>query len=76
MGEQQSWLASVLGGHYAYYGLPGNSRALSIFAHEICKPWFRALRRRSQRSGMTWAKFNELLKVFSLPTPRIARPLA
>ena len=31
MAEQQRWYASILRGHYAYYGLPNNSRALSAF---------------------------------------------
>ena len=30
MAEQQRWYASILRGHYAYYGLPNNSRALSV----------------------------------------------
>ena len=74
MGKQQKWLAAVLRGHYAYYGLPGNIRALSLFAYEVRKLWFRALCRRSQKSRMTWEKFNKLLGVFPLPTPT-TRPL-
>ncbi len=69
MGKQQKWLAAVLRGHYAYYGLPGNFRALSLFAYEVRKLWFRALRRRSQKSRMTWERFNRLLSVFPLPSP-------
>ena len=68
-GKQQKWLAAVLRGHYAYYGLPGNYRALSLFAYEVRKLWFRALCRRSQKSRMTWERFNRLLNVFPLPSP-------
>jgi len=71
--KQQRWLSAVLRGHYAYYGLLGNSRALSDFAYEVRKLWFRALCRRSQKSAMTWERFNRLLKIFPLPTPRIIR---
>jgi group II intron reverse transcriptase/maturase len=71
--KQQRWLSAVLRGHYAYYGLLGNSRALSDFAYEVRKLWFRALFRRSQKSAMTWERFNRLLKVFPLPPPRIIR---
>ena len=71
--KQQRWLSAVLRGHYAYYGLLGNSRALSNFAYEVHKVWFRALCRRSQKNAMTWERFNRLLKVFPLPTPRIIR---
>ena len=68
MGKQW-WLAAVLRGHYAYYGLPGNFRALSLFAYEVRKLWFCALSRRSQKSRMTWERFNRLLSVFPLPSP-------
>jgi group II intron reverse transcriptase/maturase len=71
--KQQRWLSAVLRGHYAYYGLLGNSRALSNFAYEVRKLWFRALCRRSQKSAMTWERFNRLLKIFPLPPPRIIR---
>ena len=71
--KQHRWLAAVLRGHYAYYGFLGNSRALSNFAYEVRKLWFRALYRRSQKNAMTWERFNRLLKVFPLPAPRIIR---
>jgi RNA-directed DNA polymerase len=76
IGEQQRWLASVLRGHYAYYGIPTNGRSLSDFAHEIRKLWFKVLRRRSQKSHMTWSRFNDLLKIFPLPQPRLSRTLS
>jgi RNA-directed DNA polymerase len=75
IGEQQRWLASVLRGHYAYYGIPTNSQPLSHFGYEVQKLWFVVLRRRSQKSHMIWSRFNDLLKVFPLPTPRLSRPL-
>ena len=75
MGEQQRWLVAVLRGHYTYYGVPTNFRSLSIFAYEVRKLWFKVLRRRSQKSQMTWSRFNDLLKVFPLPTPRLSRSL-
>ncbi len=70
LADQHKWLTSVLRGHYAYYGVPCNSRSLALFLWEITKIWFRALRRRSQR-GLSWSHFNDLLKRFPLPTPRI-----
>jgi len=74
VGQQQNWLNLVLRGHYAYYGVTGNSRALQSFAYEVSKIWHRALRRRSQKSGFTWQRHNELLKLFPLLTPRITHP--
>lgn len=61
-------------GHYAYFGLPSNSRLLSLFLWEVGKIWFRALRRRSQKRNLTWDGFNDLLKTFPLPHPRITHP--
>jgi hypothetical protein len=72
--DQHKWLTSVLRGHYAYYGMPSNSRSLSRFLWEVGKIWFRALRRRSQRKSLTWDGFCDLLRIFPLPHPRITHP--
>jgi hypothetical protein len=50
--EQARWLASVLRGHYAYYGVPGNSDATQGFRFQVIGHWRRALRlRRSAQLG-------------------------
>ena len=54
--EQGRWLASVLRGHANYYGVPGNQRALYAFRSEAVRLWFMALRRRSQRTTVTWVR--------------------
>ncbi len=54
--EQGRWLASVLRGHANYYGVPGNQRALYAFRSEAVRLWFMALRRRSQRTTVTWER--------------------
>ena len=41
-GRQYHWLAQVLVGHYRYYGVPGNFRALSTFRERIQVAWHRA----------------------------------
>ena len=69
--DQHRWLCSVLRGHYRYYGLPSNWHALDGFYDEVCRGWFRALRRRSQR-GLTWDRFNQWLARFPLPRARIS----
>jgi RNA-directed DNA polymerase len=71
--EQHRWLCQVLRGHYAYYGLPSNFRALNAFHQEVRLLWFRSLRRRSQQR-LTWDGYDALLQRFSLPTPRITHP--
>jgi group II intron reverse transcriptase/maturase len=69
--EQQLALASRLRGHYGYYGITGNSRALSRFWHEVQGVWRKWLNRRSQNAGMTWERMQRLTKRYPLPTPRI-----
>lgn len=70
LADQHRWLCSVLRGHYRYYGLPSNWHALDGFYDEVCRGWFRALRRRSQRR-LTWDRFNQALARFPLPRARI-----
>ncbi len=71
MREQQASLARKVQGHYAYYGVTGNSRMLSRFWHAVRRHWRRWLSRRSQRAKITWARFSTLMLHFELPRPRI-----
>src|ERR1700688_4767906 len=54
--SQGRWLKQVVTGHFAYYAVPTNSRALSAFRHYVTDLWRRALRRRSQKDGFTWKR--------------------
>jgi group II intron reverse transcriptase/maturase len=75
MAMQHRWLCSVLRGHYAYYGLPSNSRSMDRFWWEVRRLWYRALRRRDRRRSLTWGRFNQLLtERFQLPRPEITHP--
>ncbi len=75
--KQQRWYASILRGHYGYYGLPNNSRALSAFHQEVRRIWFRCLRQRSQKArSLTWDRFKAMIERFPLPLPRITHPWA
>ncbi len=71
--EQGRWLASVLRGHCNYYAVPDNSEALHAFRHQIVKHWHKALRRRSQRSRMTWQRMSRLQTRW-LPPVRVLHP--
>jgi RNA-directed DNA polymerase len=71
--EQGHWLASVLRGHYQYYGVPHNGRALRGFHLRVKRHWLQALRRRSQRDRLTWERMARLADRW-LPPPRIAHP--
>jgi RNA-directed DNA polymerase len=71
--DQGRWLASVLRGHYRYYAVPDNSRALKAFRGELVHGWHTALRRRSQRTRITWQRTGRLQRRW-LPYPRILHP--
>ena len=71
--RQGHWLRSVLLGHYAYYGVPGNARALNSFRYHVAVHWTAALRRRSQRHRLSWARMVRLVERW-LPAPRIMHP--
>ena len=70
---QGRWLASVLRGHANYYGVPDNGEALIAFRYYATEHWYRALRRRSQRSRLTWERMRRL-RARWLPWPRIIHP--
>jgi RNA-directed DNA polymerase len=71
--EQGRWLSSVLRGHCNYYAVPDNSEALRAFRHQIIRHWMKALRRRSQRTRMTWERMFRLTARW-LPDVRILHP--
>jgi len=71
--EQGKWLRMVLNGHYRYYGVPANGRALSTFHQQVVWLWKRALGRRSQRGRTTWERMKRLIKQW-LPYPHIYHP--
>ena len=71
--EQGRWLASVVRGHLAYYAVPGNIDALSAFRDEVRRLWREALRRRSQRSRLTWERMSRIANRW-LPPARIVHP--
>jgi RNA-directed DNA polymerase len=45
--EQGKWLRQVAMGHFAYYAVPTNSRALKAFRQHVVDLWRRSLQRRS-----------------------------
>ena len=75
LAEQHRWYTSVLRGHYGYFGMPHNWRALNGFLRQVRRIWFNCLRRRSQKSRrMGWAWFEDLTSRLPLPRPRITHP--
>ena len=57
------WMAgSRAEGHYAYYGVTGNSYGLRRFLTEVVRAGHGAIRRRGQKRRMPWDRFNALLR--------------
>lgn len=73
--EQYKTLAAKLRGHYNYFGITGNSRALGRFLHEVKRVWRAALDRRSARARMSWGKFRLLERRYQLPAPRVVHSI-
>ena len=71
--EQGRWLASVVRGHLAYYAVPGNIDAVAAFRTQATRHWFKALRRRSQKTSLTWARMDRLANRW-LPPARMLHP--
>ena len=69
--EQQRALALKLNGHYAYYGIIGNSRCLGNFRSQVRRVWRKWLMRRSRGQYMRWERFHQLLQRYPLPPARI-----
>jgi RNA-directed DNA polymerase len=71
LAAQHTALVRKVRGHYAYYGITGNARALARFVAEVERTWRKWLGRRSQRARMNWERFHRLLQRYPLPRPRI-----
>jgi group II intron reverse transcriptase/maturase len=71
---QHAWLSSVLRGHYHYYGVPTNSKALHQFRERVRASWHRQLQRRSQRASWSGKQRAAFDRRFPLPPSRIVHP--
>jgi len=70
--EQHMMLCIKLRGHYQYYGIRGNYKALNSVYHSAKRYWRYWLSRRSHKGNVNWEKFVvSILDKYRLPTPRI-----
>jgi len=67
------WLRSVVQGYFNYHAVPGNMESLNSFRAQVLWRWYRALRRRSQRTRMTRDRFWVLVDRW-IPSARILHP--
>lgn len=68
-----AWLRRVVQGYLNYHAVPGNIGRLARFRDEVSRAWLFALRRRSQRRRMPWARFTRLVGRY-IPAARILHP--
>lgn len=68
---QHQTLWSKLRGHYAYFGITGNSRALVRYRDAVARLWRKWLSRRQSAAAIPWEVFQRLLKRYPLP-PAVA----
>jgi len=71
--EQGVYLRSVVSGHFRYYGVPRNGRALCRFRMAVGRLWWRVLKRRSQLHQLPWRRMRGHLARW-LPPARICHP--
>ena len=75
IGEQVGAINAVLRGHYAYYGIAGNIRALFKVYRAVERYWSKMLRSRSRAaSRMTWDAFNQIKQRTPLQRPKLRLP--
>ena len=67
------WLQQVVRGYFQYHAIPGNWARMKAFRNDVLRLWLQALRRRSQRSRLTWERFSEGLGNL-LPPVQILQP--
>lgn len=60
-----------LTGHYNYYGITDNSKAIGRYRHEVDLLLIKWLNRRSQKKSYRNKGYTSMIKYFDLPKPRI-----
>jgi group II intron reverse transcriptase/maturase len=71
--EQGAWLDSVVKGYFNYHAIPGNWEALGTFRTQTTRLWYKTLRRRSQKTRLTWEHMTRIANAW-LPKARILHP--
>jgi RNA-directed DNA polymerase len=69
--EQVINLNQVLRGHYAYYGIAGNFRALERVSRMVERYWYKMLCSRSRKGRITWEAFHEIKTRLALQRPKL-----
>ncbi len=72
--EQVTNLNQVRRGHYGYYGLGGNFRALLRVHRFVERYWYKMLCSRSRKGHFRWEVFHRIKTRWPLQQPRLALP--
>jgi hypothetical protein len=72
---QHQALSRKLQGHYAYFGITGNARALARFRYEVERRWRLWLSRRSRAAHLAWTAYARLLARYPLPPARVVHSI-
>ena len=72
--EQADHLNQMLRGHYAYYGIAGNIRALRKVHRAVEYYWRKMLSSRSWKGEVWWKKFQQIKTRFPLLQPKLHLP--
>ena len=72
--EQVINLNRVLRGHYAYYGIAGNLRALQKVYRFVFSFWRKMLCSRSRKGYVTWESFQGIAARYPLRQPKLRIP--
>ena len=74
--EQTNHLNQMLRGHYAYYGIAGNFRAMQRVHRAVERYWRKMLSSRSWKGTVWWKQFQLIKTQFPLLRPRLYLPYA
>jgi RNA-directed DNA polymerase len=72
--EQVDNLNVLLRGHYAYFGIAGNFRALHRVYRTVERYWHKMLCSRSWKGAITWSVFQRIRTQFPLMRPKLYLP--
>ena len=72
--EQVDNLNTVLRGHYAYYGIAGNIRALQKVYRAVERYWHRMLCSRSRHGYLAWEVLQQIKERLPLLRPKLYLP--
>jgi RNA-directed DNA polymerase len=74
LGAQAERLNQMLRGHYAYYGIAGNLRALRKVHRAVECYWRKMLSSRSWKGKVWWKQFQQINERFPLLRPKLYLP--